>query len=79
MLDAEGAKILSRNITPDPTTGIGKWTEAEFVSTLKILRRADGTMLRYPMMPYGMLSDGELKAIYAYLRTVPPIQHKVGG
>ncbi len=77
MMDYNGNIILSKNITPDKATGIGNWTEEQFVTTLKTLRRPDGTMLRYPMMPYGMLTDGERKAIYAYLRTVPPIQNEV--
>ena len=33
--------------------------------------------LRYPMVPFVYLADGEAKAIYAYLRTVPPLSHKV--
>lgn len=77
MLNLEGETILSKNITPDKATGIGNWTEEQFVTALKTLRRPDGSVLRYPMMPYGMLTEGERKAIYAYLRTVPPIQNEV--
>jgi hypothetical protein len=35
--------------------------------------RPDGTPLRYPMLPYVQLSEDEVRAVFAYLRTVPPI------
>lgn len=77
MLDMEGNVMPSANITPDPETGIGSWTEEQFVQTVKHGRRPDGTAIRYPMLPHTPLTDGEVKAIYAYLRTVPPIKNKV--
>lgn len=77
MSDAEGKPIKTLNITPDEETGIGKWTEEEFVKALKSGIVPNGTALRYPMMPYLTLTDEEAKAIYAYLRTVPKISNKV--
>ena len=72
MLDMEGHIILSKNITFDPTHGIGNYSESQFIEVMRNLRRPDGSLLHYPMEPYNLLSK-ELKAIYAYLRTVPQI------
>lgn len=77
MLDYDGNIVPSRNLTPDKETGIGNWTEEQFVKTVKTGMRPNGTMVRYPMMPYGVLTENEIKAIYAYLKTVPPIKNQV--
>lgn len=77
MTDASGAVIHTSNITPDKATGIGGWTEAQFVRALRDGFRPDNTPLRYPMGRYNSLSDQELAAIYAYLRTVPAIAYEV--
>jgi mono/diheme cytochrome c family protein len=69
--------ITTRNITPDEETGIGKWTEEEFVKAIKSGIVPNGPALRQPMQPYVQLTDEEAKAIYSYLRTVPKISHKI--
>lgn len=69
--------IYSANITPDKETGIGNWSESEFVNAFRFGIKPDGTTTRAPMKPYSMLTDSEAKAIYAYLQTVPPLNHKV--
>ena len=64
----------ARNITPDSATGIGKWSEADFASVLRTGRLPDGTMLDTAEMPIPItrqFDDVEVRAIYAYLRTVP--------
>jgi mono/diheme cytochrome c family protein len=76
-LYAATGPLRSPNITPDPATGIGKWSEEEFRRALKTGIRPDNTALRNPMLPYPELSDDEVAAIYAYLRTVPPIVNAV--
>ncbi len=76
-LDFDGNVIPSSNITPDEATGIGKWTEEEFVQTVKYGKKADGTLVRYPMLPHTPLTDNEVKAIFAYLKTVPPIVNDI--
>ena len=73
----DGSQITTLNITPDEETGIGKWTEEEFIKAIKSGIRPNGPALRDPMMPYLTLSDNEAKAIYAYLRTVPKLSHKI--
>ena len=74
----DGSAIRSRNLTMDEETGIGKWTEEEFVRAVKTGIVPNGqTALRPPMKPYADLSDGEVKAIYAYLKTIPKVKNHV--
>jgi mono/diheme cytochrome c family protein len=62
------------NLTPDPVSGIGRWSEEDFVRALRTGRRPDGTAIDSTQMPIPMtrqMSDTELQAIYRYLRTIP--------
>lgn len=78
MLDLDGqTEVVTANITMDPTTGIGNRTEQEFVDAVRFCKKPGGGQLHYPMTPHAALSDTEVRAIYAYLKTVPPIQHQV--
>lgn len=64
------------NITPHPETGIGKWSEADFVKAMRTGVTPGGEKL-HPFMPWPKLqrmTDDDLHAIYAYLRTVPAIR-----
>jgi mono/diheme cytochrome c family protein len=71
--------VVTRNITPDPETGIGKWTEAQIVAALRNGERPDGTLIwPMPIRFYRQLSDRDAAAIAAYLRSVKPISHRVG-
>lgn len=61
------------NITPDPETGIGSWTEADFFRAMREGKRPDGSDLD-PFMPWKYLrqmTDDEIRAIWLYLQTVP--------
>ena len=74
----EGSKITSMNLTMDEETGIGRWTEDEFVKAVKTGIVPNGQpALRQPMIPYAYLSDNEAKAIFAYLKTIPKIKNQV--
>lgn len=75
MPDMGGRVITTANLTPDKETGIGDWTEAQFVKAVREGMRPDGRLLRYPMTKVSELTESEVKAIYAYLRTVPPLKH----
>jgi mono/diheme cytochrome c family protein len=77
MPDMIGRIVKSANITPDRETGIGKWSEGEFVRLLRFGVRPDLSVIVYPMVPYPELTDDDARAIYAYLRTVPPIKNAV--
>jgi len=63
------------NITPHET-GLKGWTEADLFRALREGKRKDGTAI-LPQMPwkaYGQMKDVELKALWAYLQTVPPVE-----
>lgn len=77
MQDYNGMIISSKNLTPDKETGIGSWTEEQFVKALRTGQRPNGKIVRYPMMPYNVLTEKETKAVFAYLKTIPPIQNKI--
>ena len=74
LVSANGAPIQSANLTPDAETGIGNWTEDDFVRAVRRGFRRDNTLLRSPMPMYPGMTDDEAAAIFAYLRTVPPIR-----
>jgi len=68
------------NLTPDPETGLGTWTEEEFIATLRTgKQRGTGRHILPPMpwQPLGEATDADLKAIYAYLRSLPPVKNRV--
>jgi mono/diheme cytochrome c family protein len=70
--------LYSTNITPDPATGIGKWTVDQFYNMMHTGRTPDGGLL-YPAMPFGSytkVTRADSDAIYAYLRTVPAVTQK---
>lgn len=72
-----GFTVYTPNITPDPETGIGKWTDAQIITAIREGKRPDGTIIG-PPMPIGLyrgMSDNDVKAIVAYLRTVKPVKN----
>jgi len=71
--------LLAPNITPDPITGIGAWTDDEFVNALIKGTGRHGTRL-YPAMPYTYytkITRDDALAIRAYLNTVPAVYNPV--
>jgi cytochrome c2 len=81
-----GGIVRSANITQDTVTGIGKWSEADFVKRFKSytdstyvgvkVKKGDfNTVMPWTM--YGGMTTQDLKAIYAYLKTVKPIKNEV--
>ena len=68
--------IYATNITPDPNTGIGRWSEAAFLRAMREGVRRDGSHL-YPAFPYDhftKVSGADLRAIYAFLMTREPVR-----
>lgn len=67
------------NLTPDSATGIGRWTEEDFVRTIRTGVNPDGDDVHsfMPWRQFRRMTDDDLRAIYAYLRTVPPIYNEV--
>ena len=68
------------NLTPDPETGLKKrYTEASFIKTLRTGKKPEGEDLQ-PPMPwelYKVFSDDDIKAIWAYLQSIPAIKNNV--
>ena len=64
---------FSANITPDPETGIGNWTEQDFLLAVRAGMRPDGRVLagHMPYSMYGLWEEDDLRAIYLYLKTIP--------
>jgi len=71
--------VAAANITPDPETGIGNWTDQQFDAAVRLGRRPDGARL-YPAMPYlyyTKMTAHDVSAIRSYLRTLEPVHHEV--
>ena len=71
--------VVGANITPDPDTGIGAWSDETFVRALREGEGHDGQLL-YPAMPYPYytkLTESDALAIRAYLNTVKPVRNAV--
>jgi hypothetical protein len=81
-----GGVVRSANITPDADSGIGTWTEQQFIDKFKAF---DGAPVRaltaaeqrentvMPWIGYAGMTTEDLGAIYAYLRTLKPILNRV--
>jgi len=74
--DGPFGTVYSSNITPDRETGIGGWTDEQIITATRLGRRPNGERL-IPVHPYttfnGMAAD-DLKALVAFLRSVPPVK-----
>jgi mono/diheme cytochrome c family protein len=71
---------FAANLTPDSLTGLGIWTEDMFVRALREGKHMGTSRPIQPPMPwpwYKQMTDEDLKSIYAYLRTIPPIRNQV--
>jgi mono/diheme cytochrome c family protein len=71
---------FTANLTPDPETGLGKWTDATFIETLRTGRHEGQGRPILPPMPYPMYrqaTDEDLRAVFAYLQSLPPIRNRV--
>jgi mono/diheme cytochrome c family protein len=68
------------NLTPDKETGLGKWTYKEFRDTIRTGRHLGRGRLILPPMPipmYKHFTDDDMKAVFAYLQSIPAISNKV--
>ncbi len=71
---------FAANLTPDKNTGLGNWTEAMFIKALRTGKHMGEGRGILPPMPWDgirTLKDEDLKAIFAYLRTLKPINNPV--
>ena len=71
---------FTANLTPDPETGLGKWTEEMFIATMRTGRHQGKGRALLPPMPYwmvGALSDEDIRSLFAYLQSLPPVKNRV--
>ena len=80
---ANGQMVYSANISPDPETGIGAWSEADFIARFKAYEGAriplskTGFQTNHAWTEYAKLSEADLAALYAYLMAQPPVRNEV--
>ncbi len=77
LLDQSDETVRSANITFHERTGIGKWSAADFEKAVRTGVRPDRRVLNYPMVPIPELTSEDTAALYAYLATVPKLDHAV--
>ena len=85
---ALGGVVTSANITPDINTGIGSWTEEAFIARFKSFQDTNNVINKNVVKPgdfntempwrfYSNMSEEELSAIYAFLKTQSPVSHQI--
>jgi hypothetical protein len=71
---------FTANLTPDKETGLGEWTEDMFIKTMRTgLHQGKGRPV-LPPMPFfmvGALNDADIKDLFAYLQSLPPVKNRV--
>jgi cytochrome c553 len=79
-----GFTVNSANLTSDPETGIGAWSEEQFLNKFTQYRNKEAYAFdagkQNTIMPwalYSQMDDYDLKAIYAFLKTLPPVKNKI--
>lgn len=71
---------FTANLTPDEQTGLGKWTEATFIQTIRTGRHMGRGRMVLPPMPimvYQNFTDEDLGAIFSYLQSIPAVPNRV--
>lgn len=71
---------FTMNLTPDKETGLGTWTEEQFIATMRTGRHLGKGRPVLPPMPVQMLaalSDDDLKAVFAYLQSLAPVRNRI--
>jgi mono/diheme cytochrome c family protein len=76
--DTPTFKVKGSNITVDPDTGIGKWSDADIKAAIQQGKRPNGTPIA-PIMPfafYKVFTPGDIDAVVAYLKSVPAVKNQ---
>jgi cytochrome c553 len=73
--------LFSRNLTSDPETGLGKWTEDQVVAAIKTMTKPDGKMIQGPMLfmqgGWSQLPDDDIKVVAQFIKALPAVKNKV--
>jgi mono/diheme cytochrome c family protein len=77
--DGPFGTVYSANITPDTKTGIGGWTDEQIITAIRLGRRPNGERIVpvHPFTSFNGMAEEDLKALVAFLRTVPPVNRAV--
>jgi mono/diheme cytochrome c family protein len=74
----EKAPLVASNITPDKETGLGDWTDQEIIRAIREGIGRDGREFQeHPAVHYSVMTDEDVSAVVAYLRSLPPIKRKL--
>lgn len=74
----DGGIVYARNLTPDPSSGIGKWSPEDIITAFRTGVRPDGRILQVmPWRDYGLMNDYDAMSLALYLKSMPPSQHRV--
>jgi mono/diheme cytochrome c family protein len=67
--------VYAANITPDVQTGIGSWTDEQIITAIRLGRRPNGERILpvHPFTSFNGMAEEDLRALVAFLRTVPPV------
>jgi mono/diheme cytochrome c family protein len=71
---------FAANLTPDKTTGLGNWTPEQFIATMRTGKHLGVGRPLLPPMPFfdvAVLTDSDMKAVFAYLGSLKPIVNQV--
>jgi mono/diheme cytochrome c family protein len=73
--DGPFGTVYATNITPDPQTGIGTWTDEQIITAIRLGRRPNGERLLpvHPFTVFNGMAEEDLRALVAFLRTVPAV------
>jgi len=72
-------RVVAPNITPDPVTGSGRWSNEQIIRAIRQGIGHDGRTL-FPLMPYRyfhQMTDADARALVCYLRTIPPVRRRL--
>jgi mono/diheme cytochrome c family protein len=77
----DGRTIKAPNITSDPETGIGRWSEADIARTVRTMVRPDGVLIQGPMASYkddwNRLTETDAYALALYIKSLPAVRNDV--
>lgn len=77
--DEHPGVVYPPNLTPDPATGLGGWTDEQIAASIRAGARQHGSgkliVMSWPL--YQGMSDADVNSIVAYLRSIPAVEHKV--
>jgi mono/diheme cytochrome c family protein len=69
--------LFAKNLTPDPETGIGNYSDGQIARMMRFSVRPNGRASVRPLMPFHNMSQEDLDAIISFLRTRPAVRHQI--